>query len=50
MTPETTAYRGYLIRCHFLRPDSLWIEKDGFHISYAQSFADAKRIVNELLD
>lgn len=41
------AYKGYLIRTH---PFSglVWIEKDGFRISGAQSVDDARKIIDGL--
>lgn len=46
---ETTAFRGYLIRVHPFN-GQVWIEKDGFRISYAPSVEDAKTTINALLD
>ena len=42
-----SAYRGYLLVT--VLDGSLAIQKDGYHISYAQNETEAKQIINKLL-
>lgn len=46
---RTIAYRTYLIH-HNSVTDMWWITKAGHHISHAKDEADAKSIINQLLD
>jgi L-lactate utilization protein LutB len=43
------AYKGYLICVDTIR-ETVRIEKDGFHISYAKDETDAKRIIDMLTE
>ena len=42
-------YKGYLIRFNALR-NEYWVEKNGSHISYAQTIPQAKKMIDELVD
>jgi hypothetical protein len=46
---ETTIYRSYRIRVHPWT-DTIWIERDGFHIGYATSRDDARAIIDRLVE
>lgn len=41
------AYRGFLIQSNIV--GSIWIEKGGAFIAWAESIEDAKRQINDLL-